>query len=71
MHCVAFDTVVGILDACVGIMDGSHANLMSACEAQASTKAVLELKRRAQVVVFHFGILERCDADARFEIRRH
>jgi hypothetical protein len=69
MQGVAFDPIVRLLDAGIGVVDRTHSDFVAAREAQAGADPVLELERRTQAIAFNLGILERRDADACLDIR--
>ena len=58
MQGVAFDTIVRLLDAGVGIVDCAHPYLVTTGEAQARTDPILELERRTETVALDLGVLE-------------
>lgn len=68
MQGVAFDTIVRLLDAGVGIVDCAHAHFVATGETQACTDPILELERRTQTIALDLGALERRDADACLDI---
>src|SRR5690606_41787457 len=70
MHGVGLYPVVGLLQAGVGIVDGTQADFLAG-EAQTDTDTVLELEGRTQIVAFQLGAGERSDADTGFDIGAH
>src|SRR5690606_24765506 len=70
MHRIGLYTIVGLLQAGVGIVDRTQADFLAG-EAQTDTDTVLELEGRTQIVAFQLGAGERSDADTGFDIGAH
>src|SRR5690606_13360371 len=68
MHSVAFDAVVGVFQAGVGVVDGANTHLMPASETQACAQPIFELEGGAELFPFDLGAFERGDTNTSLDI---
>ena len=70
MQGVGFGTIVRLLEAGVGVVQRTQADLLTG-ETQADADAVLELEGGAQFVALQLGAGEGSHADTRFDVGTH